>query len=138
MIVRTSPRAYHRTDRSRSQRSQGTKEQGIDFACPGRNDPVESRVFKSINSQYSFLEGLGYADEMAERQARQTWYLLFFRHGNRVRLELSLPTAVSDSGVVQHWAERIILDDIDLDEGLADVAIGGSPDIDVPVRRRGE
>lgn len=70
-----------------------------------------------------------------------TWFLLYNRDGDIVRLELSYARAVDHSGKLLEWAERLILPDIDL-MGPPPPSDGrgqdDSPDndVDVPVSRR--
>jgi hypothetical protein len=70
-----------------------------------------------------------------------TWFLLYTRDGDTVRLELSYAKAVDHSGTLLKWAERLILPDIDLmgppptdDRGRGDESLDN--DVDVPVSRR--
>jgi hypothetical protein len=70
-----------------------------------------------------------------------TWFLLYNRDGDVVRLELSYARAVDASGKLLEWAERLILPDIDLmgPPPSDDWRRGDdSPDtdVDVPVSRR--
>lgn len=67
-----------------------------------------------------------------------TWFLLYNRVGDVVRCELSFARAVSDSGKLLRWSERLILPDVDLllppsDSGEDDTT---PPEVDVPVTRR--
>src|SRR5690606_9657079 len=67
-----------------------------------------------------------------------TWFLLYNRVGDTVRVEVSYAKAVSKTGKLLKWAERLILPDIDL---LGPPPIGTRaddtpPEVDVPVSRK--
>ena len=92
------------------------------------------------NQGYLFPEDQKAADEAAAKQEaankRITWILLKRRSGDVVFAELSLPKTISNSGFVESWQVRIILDPIEvepiaiLDDNAEDEAI------EVIVKRR--
>jgi hypothetical protein len=70
----------------------------------------------------------------------QTWILLhyFDTREDEVRLELSLPDAITPSGFVKSWRERIILEPISFKlQPIAEADDDESGDIEVSVIRRG-
>jgi hypothetical protein len=78
-----------------------------------------------------------------EHEGLSTYTLLISRMGKEVRCELSLPKAIDTDGRVHEWAERIILEPIQLDmepdgppENEAAV-FDGAAILDVPVSRKG-
>lgn len=75
--------------------------------------------------------------ETAERHGRQTWVLLINRRADLVTSELALPEAIGEDGRIDAWAERLLLEPIDLSSPDLDGHTGsGLPELDVPVRRR--
>jgi hypothetical protein len=68
--------------------------------------------------------------------AMVTWVLLHYREKHTIRCELSHPTAINKSGFVEGWAERIIIQGIDLDPTKMSLPDEPPVDPEVPVRRR--
>lgn len=69
-----------------------------------------------------------------------TWFLLYNRVEDVVRMEVSYARAVSGSGALLDWAERLILPDIDLlnpsSPRVGRDTAPPSPDVDFTVTRR--
>lgn len=68
---------------------------------------------------------------------RLTWILLYDRRGDTIRSELSCPVAVSETGEVTGWRERLVLPAIDLTVPSPTIPEDEGPsDVDVTVTRR--
>ena len=68
---------------------------------------------------------------------RLTWILLYYRQGDAIRSELSCPVAVSRTGEVTGWRERLIFPIIDLSVPSPTMPEEYGPsDVHVPVTRR--
>lgn len=90
--------------------SAGTGErEGRPRSARARGEATKRRV--QINGQLMLRFDSGWlADMAADRDAStQTWVLLYRRQEDELRAELSLPTAMTDKGVVHGWHERILL-----------------------------
>ena len=59
------------------------------------------------------------ADKLKAKEKRVTWFLLMRRQGDFVFAELSLPWTISESGQVESWRRRIILDPIEIEAFFA-------------------
>ena len=74
------------------------------------------------------------------RETLQTWYLVYYEDADddEIRLELSLPNAVTGTNRIVSWMERIIIAPQLGAGAVAIPALGGdvSDDLDIPVRRR--
>ncbi|MFT4189132.1 MAG: hypothetical protein QM621_11195 [Aeromicrobium sp.] len=66
-------------------------------------------------NQYVLDFGPDFMSEDHEDDEYPIWYLIQYVDGNVIRAELSLPNG-SHKGKITQWAERIILDEIVLDE----------------------
>jgi hypothetical protein len=64
-----------------------------------------------------------------------TWFLLVHPRHDEVRLELSCPRTLDDSGYIDSWSERILLAPLNTETTLSLVPSPESPGVDVPVRR---
>jgi hypothetical protein len=65
-----------------------------------------------------------------------TWFLLYRRDGDKVRSELSMAKGARANALLE-WSERLILPEIDLNEGPGPERGGrDNPQVDVPVIRR--
>jgi hypothetical protein len=92
-----------------------------------------------MNAQFELLLQEGQRDPGDDLIAGLggTWFLLYNRVGDIVRNELSFAKAVSDSGELLQWKERLILPDIDLLAPPPDATFDFTPfDVDVRVSRR--
>jgi hypothetical protein len=80
------------------------------------------------------------AQEAKRNKARlNTWWLLVYRTKTGARCELSLPVAVSSTGQITRWKERIILGDIDYGPGatITDLpSYDSGPGFDIEVKAR--
>lgn len=85
--------------------------------------------FADIDASFPRVEVVG---------PQQTWVLLFFVDGetDEVRLELSLPRAMTADGYIISWHERIILRPLPL--GYEPPASEETEEIDLSIERRGE
>jgi len=97
------------------------------------------RIIK-MNTQYELcIQDGGRSANLAPGMGG-TWFLLYNRVGDVVRIELSFASAVNRSGNLIRWSERLILPDLDLLEPpTSDGVVFGSdpsPEVDVPVARR--
>lgn len=99
------------------------------------------RIVK-MNTQYELQlqESAGASEEGLLANLGGTWFLLYNRVGDVVRCELSFANAVTESGKLLRWSERLILPDIDLlvpAPESGDTTDDISPtEVDVPVKRR--
>lgn len=69
-----------------------------------------------------------------------TWFLLYYDSDTQVMSELSLPSAIDESGFIEDWSERIILPVINLADGSSSIRPRGDgpdlgPDAEVRVTR---
>jgi hypothetical protein len=70
-------------------------------------------------------------------RAYQTWYLLFHRTEDEIRLELSLPYSMGTDGRIDGFIERIILPSLPIDpEWMVVAPPDFGPDIQIDVPRR--
>lgn len=74
----------------------------------------------------------------AEYDGYETWILLHYTDhaNNEIRLELSRPSSIDQSGKINAWSERILLGTIDLDDDFAAITSDSGPDIDIDIRRK--
>jgi hypothetical protein len=99
--------------------------------------PVTKNAISSNWEQLSFLPQLPGFIETRQRLTHPfTYVLLTYRAGSKVRCELSLPRSMDEKGRVTEWAERILLDPIDLEPQLLVPEAPTSPRIDVEVNRK--
>lgn len=77
-------------------------------------------------------------DEQETRARRVTWILLVSTRHDEVRMELSCPLAIDESGRISAWSERIILPSLDLESTLefVDDDDPDEPEIEVSVEPR--
>ena len=76
------------------------------------------------------------ADAEDFQPARPTWFFLYFRAGDTLRSELSLAEAVSSTGMLLKWKERLVLPEIDLLPPKPSVGTDTPPpNLDVQVTR---
>jgi hypothetical protein len=64
------------------------------------------------------------------------WILLWYRWGDIIRLELSLPRGLSNAGEVESWIERIVVDRFTLKDDQTANEFPRGPEVDVPISRR--
>lgn len=88
------------------------------------------------NHQLSLFDTLPTPDVTMPDAAIVTWVLLHFRDRGRIRAELSRPTIINQSGFVEEWAERLILNPINLDPTRIVLPDDQPVEPDVLVRRR--
>ncbi len=73
-------------------------------------------------------------DQADAGEVGPTWFLLYFRSGDKVRCELSLATGVTSTGGLIKWRERLILPELDMHHGPnGPDALGDDSPVDVPV-----
>jgi hypothetical protein len=65
-----------------------------------------------------------------------TWILLFYRDGDMIRSELSLPRAWDENGRPSAWAERLILEPVGTVDHAPIVSTEHEPEIEVEVERK--
>jgi hypothetical protein len=87
------------------------------------------------NLQYSLFDEIPEPAELPDAPLI-TWVLLHYRLGHRIRCELSQPTRINTSGFVEEWAERIILNVIDVDPERISLPDEPPVEPDVLVRRK--
>ncbi len=97
---------------------------------------VSWEVVARNRGQLWLLNGLEGWEEQSVSHDRLTYVLLFCRVGRRIQLELSVPLYHDEQNRVCGWAERILLDPIDLDPGLDGEEPEDEPDIEIDVPRR--
>lgn len=93
------------------------------------------------NSQIDmFAELLPEPSDSLNVLIQDTWILLHYidQVKKEIRIELSRPSGIDDSGKIIAWSERVILSSIDLDDDLPEIFFSGSggPDIDIDIRRK--
>jgi hypothetical protein len=122
----------------------GTEGTGRPVPNPATKYPVGPQWQKRVRqNQQNVQEELfdleeSDADEDAAAFAAQdytTWVLLRRRDGDELHLELSLPDR-TDQGQVEHWARRILLPTIKLNEPPTPREGSSEIRIDVPIVRR--
>ena len=92
----------------------GSADTGLEDGSPRTANPRGATSSRAVqmNGQlvFGFTQAL-LADMAAEKSDTVvTWFLLYYRsQDDALRAELSLPTRMSDKGIVEAWRERIIL-----------------------------
>jgi hypothetical protein len=76
-------------------------------------------------------------------QTIDTWFLIFYidRDMNEVRMEISLPdhyTGTANETIIDQFAERLILQPLDLDDAFEDTEDTEDDSIDIPVTPKAE
>lgn len=112
---------------------------GIEEATPSTKYPKGPGTAASIEQNYMLdfepedLRRLGLPP--ATDQPMATWLFMFAVEGSTIYAEVSLPDVISEGGMITSWAERIILDPIDLAPAQPVEDAPRQP-VDVPVNRR--
>jgi hypothetical protein len=103
-----------------------TGDKGTGIYLPGQSPklkhtkgPMARSVVKQNRQSFLFQDMAADAKEKADKaktaEKRITWFLLVRREGDVVFAELSLPWVFSDSGQVEDWRRRIILDPLQVE-----------------------
>lgn len=102
--------------------------------------PKTQDAVHANEQQFLFPEDRKAAEEKAAKQEasdkRITWILLKRRSGDLVFAELSLPKTISDSGFVETWQERVILDPVEVEPIALKDDEADDEAIEVVVKRR--
>lgn len=116
----------------------GDKGTGQPHMEPSTKRPRGSASAEAVtdNCQLELFPDL-FDDDQDSAHRRKTWLLLYHTEDERVRAELSLPIRVSQEGAILRWAERLILPDIDLSDGMTgDTGRDPTPSLEVSVEPR--
>lgn len=112
---RNSPRVIDPTGRVAVLAARGTPDTGLVDGDPKTARPRGGASIRAvqINGQLAFDVVVAQLADLAAERARgvNTWFLLYFRsESDELRAEVSLPVRISDTGFVEKWAERILLE----------------------------
>ena len=114
----------------------GDRHTGTDARPSTKNDrgPAASRM---IDSGLDLFIGTEFAPQLPSLEPCDLWLFLWYRSGEVIRCELSLPVAVVGGEVVD-WRERTILDRFALKDEMPpdEASFPAGPDFDVPVTRK--
>jgi hypothetical protein len=107
----------------------GDESTGIEEKVPHTKYPRGAASIDAIEAnQMSLFPNLVPIRPRSAKAGALTWILLHRRLRDTVRWELSLPKSVDQEGVIQSWAERIVLEPLSVD--LIDDALIAGLDLD--------
>lgn len=121
----TSPRA-HRSDGLALAFAQGTTATGRISGSPRLKKPLGTFTLLELQQNTNHVPQqleFGELSEAVEERPQTLWLLLFHRDADNeaVRLEVSLPTGVSDDGKILGWDKRIVLGEIGMNNQIMEV-----------------
>ena len=104
--------------------------------------PKTSRAMGNAIIEAAYRNRLGVLDlkfansDESITQPPLVWFLLRHRRGNRIVAELSIPDAIGNDRKIIGWAQRVILDPIDLDPSPHPARDDEPQDFDPQVTRK--
>lgn len=120
--------------------SSGNQNTGLAHAVPSTKSAKGPRTMDAvdINADQPWIPGLEPAQpEMEEQNDYPTWFLMFQKHGQEIRSELSLPVNIGRDGYIDYWQERIILPSLPTDPVVIPQTPDFGPDIDIKISKKG-
>jgi hypothetical protein len=116
----------------------GLRDKHEQLSTRRKRGPAGVRIVKE-NTQYTLqLNDVARESDDLVASLDGTWFFLYYRVGDVARTELSYARAVSTSGKLLSWKERLILPDVDLTEPTPRTRTNDDtpPEVDVTITRR--